>query len=112
MSIAIDSSLASQYLDNTVNASTQIENKLNRDYSGATDEELMDACKSFEAYFIEQVMKEVEKTIPKSEDQDSNMSQLTDYFKEQTMSDLADDLADRNTVGLAQTMYEQMKRNM
>ena len=30
----------------------------------STDEELMEVCKSFEAYFLEQVMKGMEKTIP------------------------------------------------
>ena len=32
------------------------------DYAKATDDELMDACKQFEAYFVEMVFKEMEKT--------------------------------------------------
>ena len=41
----------------------QISQLQGKDMSQATDEELMDACKEFEAYFMEQVMKEMIKTI-------------------------------------------------
>ena len=37
----------------------QISQLQGKDMSQATDEELMDACKEFEAYFMEQVMKEM-----------------------------------------------------
>ncbi|MBO5371436.1 MAG: rod-binding protein [Lachnospiraceae bacterium] len=87
-----------------------LQNSLSGDLKSATDEELMDVCKEFEAYFIEQVMKEVEKTIPKTEE-DSTMSQYTDFFKEQMMQDLAAEISDKQSIGLAQQMYEQMKRN-
>ena len=40
----------------------QISQLQGKDMSQATDEELMDACKEFEAYFMEQVMKEMIKT--------------------------------------------------
>ena len=79
--------------------------------SKASDAELMEVCKEFEAYFVEQVMKEVEKTIPKSEEEDASMSQLTDYFKEEMIQTLAGDICEQQNLGLAQQMYEQMKRN-
>ena len=40
--------------------------KLNNS-SNATDDELMEVCKEFEAYFTEQVYKEMLKTVPKHE---------------------------------------------
>ena len=56
-------------------------------------------------------MKEVEKTIPKNEEEDASTSQLTDYFKEEMIQDLAEEICDQQSLGLAQQMYEQMKRN-
>ena len=81
------------------------------DLGTAADDELMDVCKEFEAYFVEQVMKEVEKTIPKDEEEDASMSQLRDYFKEEMIQTLAKDVCDQQNLGLAQQLYEQMKRN-
>ena len=114
MSISMDS--LSSMIDNTsstaTNSSSALEKKLGNDYSDATDEELMDACKQFETYFIEQVMKEVEKTLPEPEGQDASMTQLTDYYKDEMIQDLASQVSDNSgKQGLAQTLYEQMKRN-
>ena len=89
-----------------------LQNKAGSDLSGASDEELMNVCKQFEAYFVEQVMKEVEKTIPRNEDEeDASMSQLTDYFKDEMIQTLAQDVCEQQNLSLAQQMYEQMKRN-
>ena len=81
------------------------------DYSGATDEELMDVCKQFEAYFLEQVFKEMYKTIPNSDDSGSSSSQMVDYFKDTAIQELATQSTETNSLGLAQMLYEQMKRN-
>jgi flagellar protein FlgJ len=92
---------------------SQLEDSLkNTDYSTATEEELMDACKEFEAYFVEQVFKEVEKTIPKNEeDEDSYASQITDYFKDELIQEYSEQVSDSGSLGLAEQLYEQMKRN-
>ena len=81
------------------------------DYSNATEAELMDACKQFEAYFLEQVFKGMEKTIPKKEDGDTSTQNLLDYFKDSTIQQLAEDSTESNGLGLAQMLFEQMKRN-
>lgn len=94
------------------NATTnKLNNQLKTDYSNATDDELMSACKQFEAYFLEQVLKGMEKTIPKSEDSDTSTSSLVDYFKDSMMQDVAAESTKTNSLGIAQMMYEQMKRN-
>lgn len=93
------------------NRTNVLQNKLDGDLTKASDEELKKVCKDFEAYFVEQVMKEVEKTIPKNEEQDASMAQLTDFYKEEMMKTLAKDICDKQDIGFAQQMYEQMKRN-
>lgn len=91
--------------------STESSLKLNSDYSKATDEELMDACKQFEAYFLEQVMKEMVKTIPESEESSGANSNLVDYFKDNMIQELAAQSTETNSLGLAQMLYDQMKVN-
>lgn len=94
------------------NRRLQITGKLNSsDYSKATDDELMDACKQFESYFLEQMFKEMMKTIPESEDTSSSNSQLMDYYKDEMVQQIASDSTEQNSLGLAQMLYEQMKRN-
>lgn len=92
-------------------ATSKLEQKLSTDYSSASDEELMSACKQFEAYFVEQVFKGMEKTIMKSEESSSANTPLIDYFKDNTIQTLAEQSTEQTDLGLAQMMYEQMKRN-
>lgn len=110
------SGLSSAYTDyltsQASNSKTDaLKDQLNTDYSKATDEELMAACKQFEAYFLEQVFKGMQKTIPESEYSSSSTSTLVDYYKDNMIQELAAQSTETNSIGLAQTMYEQMKRN-
>lgn len=92
------------------NASTsKVENTLKGDMKNATDEELMDACKQFEAYFLEQVMKGMQKTVIKNEE-DTTTSQTVDYFKDMMIQDLAKTSTELQGTGLAKQLYESMKR--
>ncbi len=82
------------------------------DMKEKTDDELMEVCKEFESYLLEQVFKQMEKTASIfGEDEESSSSQMVDYFKETTIAELASQSTDQNSLGLAQMLYEQMKRN-
>ena len=79
-----------------------------------SDDKLMDACKEFEAYFLEQVFKEMQKSVEifsQDEDQDQSTSSLVDYFKGTTLQDLCKQSTETQGLGLAQMLYENMKRN-
>ena len=93
-------------------ATSQLEDKLkNTDYSKASEEELMEVCKSFEAYFLEQVFKGMEKMIPKDDDDDSGMNHV-DMFKDTLYQEYAKSATERGDgIGLAKQLFEQMKRN-
>lgn len=104
--------LNNMYTNGTYSQSVEdLKDKItNKDYSKATDEELMEACKSFEQYFIEQAFKGMEKMIPKSEEQSS--SKYYDMFKDKLYQEYAEDITDRGDgLGIAKMLYEQMKRN-
>ncbi len=77
------------------------------------DDELWEACKSFEAYFLEKMFKEMQKSVDalKPESQDKSTSTLVDYFKDQTLQEICATSADTQSNGFAQMLYENMKRN-
>ncbi len=82
--------------------------------STSTDEELMDACKQFEAYLLEQVFKEMQKSVDALKDEstvDKSTSTLVDYFKGQTLTKITQDATETQGLGLAQMLYENMKNN-
>ncbi len=108
------SNISSLYTDiySTNNESTKkLENTLNNGMTRASDDELMDACKQFEAYFLEQMFKAMVKTIPKNEELSGSTSTLMDYYTDEMVQQLASDSTEQNSLGLAQMLYEQMKRN-
>lgn len=73
----------------------------------ATDEELMEACKSFESYFVEQVLKAMEKTTGKTEEDGDYL----EVFKDNLYQEYAKMIADSQSLGLAQQFYDSIKRN-
>ena len=81
------------------------------DYSKSTDKELMDACKEFEAYLWEQVLSEMTKSVNFGVDEESTTSSMLGYFKEEAMKEVAGQITESTTSSLAQSLYEQMKRN-
>ena len=110
MSLTIDG-LNSIYDTKNSSSANKLEDTLNTDLSKATEDELMEVCKDFEAYFTEQMFKAMQKMIPESESVSSSTRQLQDYYKEQMVQSFAEQSAQGEGQGLAQMLYEQMKRN-
>ena len=93
-------------------AASRLESLGKKDFSGADDKELMDACKEFESYFLEMVMKEVTKGLDFTGGASgSGNGTLLEYYKDKTISSLAKESTEQSSLGLAQQMYEQMKRS-
>lgn len=104
---------SSYYTQNTQSGmqSAALENKLkNNDLSESTDEELMDACKEFEAYLVEQVMKQVKESVPKTDEEKNN--KYLDYFGDMMLQEYSSIISERGDLGIAQHLYESMKNNM
>lgn len=105
----------SGYLMNSAVSSktSAMESKLGADsYENASDEELMDVCKEFEAYFLEQVFDAMMKTAKVFSDEEENgyAAKMVDYFKDTAVQELTAQATEQNGLGIAQTLYEQMKR--
>ena len=127
------SGLNSLYTDSTTYSSktSSLENTLNNsDLSTADSDKLMSVCKDFEEYFVEQMVKSMVKmaSVDGSSDaddysslfglssgsDDSYLSSMSSYYGSQMVTKLTESLCDDtngNGIGLAKTLYEQMKRN-
>ncbi len=107
MDINITSKDYSSYI-NTANADSLKSKLSNVDSEG--DEKMLEACKEFEAYMIEQVYKQMEKTTKMfSDDKDSSTSYDT-MFGDMRVQEMAKRATDQGGIGLAQQLYESMKR--
>ena len=105
------SSYYGDYYTQATNASTSaMESTLSNISEQTTDAELMEACKEFEAYFIEQIYKGMEKTIMKADEEEEN--QYEEYFGDMKIEEYAKAATEQGDgIGLATQLYEQMKRN-
>lgn len=102
------------YLSNSSSATAKMDQIKNTDYKNATDEELMDACKQFEEYFVEMALKEVFKTVDlfgMGESTSNAMSTSKDFMKDSIVQKFAEKITEESGLGLAQQLYESMKRN-
>ena len=73
----------------------------------ASDAELMQVCKDFESYLVEQVFKAMKKTVQSSDDENEYMQ----YFGDTLYQEYSSSIASKGDLGIAQTLYESMKRN-
>ena len=95
-------------------ASAKMDQIKNMDYANATDDELMGACKQFEQYFVEMTLKEVFKTVDlfgMNESTSNAMATSKDLMKDNMIQTFAEKITDNANLGLAQQLYESMKRN-
>lgn len=116
--MSIDNGISSAYINHLSSQTSSkvdgnIQNIQKKDYSQSSDEELMEACKEFEAYFVEQMYKAMQKTVEVLKDDESSTpnTSLVDFFKGNTLQELAAISTEQESLGLAQMLYEQMKRN-
>lgn len=103
--------LSSLYTSDYWQSSTQtkeLESSLSSDMTTKTEDELMEVCKDFEAYFVEQMFKAMEKMVPENEESEN---EYTDMFGDMLVQEYAESATETQGFGIAQTMYEQMKRN-
>jgi flagellar protein FlgJ len=108
VSMGISIGTDSLYSANIAGQATKTDNlKAKLQNKNATDEELMEVCKSFESYLLEQVMKEMKKSVESEDDKNDYMEQFGDMLYE----DYAKKATEGQGLGIAQMLYESMKRN-
>lgn len=97
-------------MQNTATAKTEkLSSSLNSIENGtATDEELMQACKEFETYLVEQVIKNTKSAMLDDEDSQGEYMKMFGDRLNQSYAEMITETAD---LGIAQMLYESMKRN-
>ena len=93
-------------------ASAQNAQKLSSNAQAAqSDEEMLDACKEFETYLWEQVIKSMKSASEVFSD--SEKSPQVDYFMDTAITKTAEQMTEQSlgSNSLAMQMFEQMKRN-
>ena len=98
--------LYNQYASIYNNTSTELNSALTVDADNSTDEELLDACKQFEQYFVEQVIKEMKKTLPEGSFMGDN--EYASVYEDTYVQTMAEAITDSGQLGLAQQIYESM----
>lgn len=104
---ALSSLYTSDYWQ-TVNQTKDMEQTLNSDVSEKSEDELMEVCKEFETYFVEQMFKAMKDMVPENEESEND---YTEMFGDMLVQEYAETATGQQDFGIAQTLYEQMKRN-
>ncbi len=108
---AISNYLNSQAVNNrSAEAASKVSNSISNVGANSTDEELTEAVESFESYMLEQVIKQVKKSV-KPEDENSSTSQMTEFYMDSTIQSLASTMVKEYGGTLTQDLVNQMKRN-
>jgi len=111
MSISIgNDSLFTSTIANTGKTSktSKLESTLSKDMTTASDEELLESCKSFESYLVEQVVKQVKETVAASEEEENS---YLSYFGDMMFEEIAGQITESGQLGIANQLYEAMKRD-
>ena len=108
---AISNYLNGQAVNNrSAEAASKVSNSISNVGANSTDEELTEAVESFESYMLEQVIKQVKKSV-KPEDENSSTSQMTEFYMDSTIQSLASTMVKEYGGTLTQDLVNQMKRN-
>lgn len=75
--------------------------------NSASDAQMLEACKEFETYMVEQVYKSMEKTIIRADEEENDYEQ---YFGDYRIQEYAKMVTNQGKLGLAQQLYESMIR--
>ena len=94
--------------ESSTTKSSELSSKLSN-LEHASEAELMEACKSFEAYLIETVLQKTKEAIvPKDEDEDNEYLKM---FGDKLYEGYAQTIAESGQLGIAQKLFEAMKRD-
>ncbi|MCI8769863.1 MAG: hypothetical protein HFH73_01750 [Lachnospiraceae bacterium] len=109
-SILDTSSLYSTYGQTVTNAaSSSLQNTLGNVNDDSSDEELMNVCKNFEAYFVQKIIEQAKKSIAGEEEEEQG--EYMKYFGDMQNEQYANIIADSGSFGLAQQLYDSIKSN-
>lgn len=109
-SILDTSSLYSTYGQAVTNAaSSSLQSTLGNVNDNSSDEELMNVCKNFEAYFVQKIIEQAKNSIVGEDEEEQG--EYMKYFGDMRNEQYANIIAESGSVGLAQQLYDSIKSN-
>ncbi|MCH5251848.1 MAG: rod-binding protein [Lachnospiraceae bacterium] len=110
MAISVDNTYITPYSTDAVDFSAD---KVSAQIQQAeTDEETLDACRQFEAYMIQQMYKNMERTAKVfSDDDDDSSNQYIEMFSDTYLEDIANKMVyNGQGLGIAEQLYDSIKK--
>ena len=109
------SSIRDTYFTNySTEANDAVSQKMTSQIQDAeTDEEMLDACKQFESYLVQQMFKSMEESAKVfSDDDEDNSNDYVNMFQDNYLSAIADQMVNSGQgLGIADKLYESMVNN-
>lgn len=109
------SSIGDTYFTNySIEANDAVSQKMTSQIQDAeTDEEMLDACKQFESYLVQQMFKSMEESAKVfSDDDEDNSNDYVNMFQDNYLSAIADQMVNSGQgLGIADKLYESMVNN-
>ena len=109
------SSIGDTYFTNySTGANDAVSQKMTSQIQDAeTDEEMLDACKQFESYLVQQMFKSMEESAKVfSDDDEDNSNDYVNMFQDNYLSAIADQMVNSGQgLGIADKLYESMVNN-
>lgn len=97
---------------NSKNSADSISDKAKNLSSASSKEDLKEAVKSFEGYFLEQILKKEKENIDliNGDDGDLTTNQLEDFYMDQTISKVSSEMVDKNFGSLTDEFTDSLAR--
>ncbi len=112
---AYNTSLMQLNIDKTEQSQTQsFEDALNKAVDNKDAQELKEACKEFESYFVSYIFKQMQNSVNSINNGKGviNRSQGEEIFTEMLLEEYSETAAEHGGIGLADMMYKQLSKNL
>lgn len=112
MSISIGNTYFTNY--NVDAADTNADRVTNKIQAAEEDEEMLDACKQFEAYMIQQMFKNMERAakVFSQDDEEDSSNQYVEMFSDNYLESISNSMVyNGKGLGIAEQLYDSIQRN-
>jgi len=102
----------SNYINQTTKETSnqkEFEKLLDQAINKENEEEIKEACRQFESYFLNQLFNEMRKTIPESELFEASHGRK--IYEDMLFQEYADEASKGTGIGLANMLYKQLSKN-
>lgn len=104
------------YLTNySLSANDAVSDRLSEQVQSAqSDEQMLDACKQFESYLVQQMFKSMQESakVFSDEDEDDNSTDYVNMFQDNYLETIAEQMVNSGQgLGIAEQLYDSMKAN-